>query len=327
MYDDPDDPAVEACVAEVLSNPDVEEELEEFEENVAPLVATAALTAAPLAADAGSWAWKRLKPERELIAENRRRRQAGEQPIRLTMRQQAKARGFALKGIPYHYDFDTGDPIEGPRPNWVGAAARAVARSPRVLGAAGKAVMKAPGALFRFAGRATKWARQGLSKAQIMKRLKESQVPKKLANAIADAAINVVAEEVGTSIREGGRKMRERAFTPGKGKTVKMASNPEEYEEEFYENDGPCDYEPNSEGRRYYVWVLDDHMSPIEDPRSGNYVYGPYTLYSAKTHARIAASKGDRHRGVSLGKDPEAKTFRVLRIYRAGSGENILEGG
>jgi len=66
---------------------------------------------------------------------------------------------------------------------------------------------------------------------------------------------------------------------------------------------------------RYYVWAVDEG-GPVEGP------WGPYeTLESAKTFARIGATEGRHDRMVSIGSDPLAASFEIVRWYVAGSGE------
>lgn len=71
----------------------------------------------------------------------------------------------------------------------------------------------------------------------------------------------------------------------------------------------------------YYVWPLSkDGQTPLasEGP------YGPYELYEAKSFARIGATQGKHSRAVTRGKDPNSKSFEIVRLYKAGTGERIL---
>jgi hypothetical protein len=71
----------------------------------------------------------------------------------------------------------------------------------------------------------------------------------------------------------------------------------------------------------YYVWALARGSSaPLaEGP------WGPYgTLESAKTFARIGATEGAHDRAVSIGLDPQAPSFQIVRRYEAGTGERLL---
>ena len=71
----------------------------------------------------------------------------------------------------------------------------------------------------------------------------------------------------------------------------------------------------------YYVWVL-AHGSLA--PLTGEGPYGPYPLRAAEQLARIGASEGIHDRAVSVGKDPEARGFKIERRYAARSGERIV---
>lgn len=77
------------------------------------------------------------------------------------------------------------------------------------------------------------------------------------------------------------------------------------------------DLRANASG--YYVWVMGRGDVPLDEP-----AIGPHPLESAKTTARIAATKGVHDRAVSRGADPLAASFKIVRRYRAGSGESIV---
>lgn len=65
---------------------------------------------------------------------------------------------------------------------------------------------------------------------------------------------------------------------------------------------------------QFYVWVVG---KPGE-------VHGPYrTLKSAKTFARIGATKGAHDRAVTRGKSPK----NVVRYYQAGTGASLVHQG
>ncbi len=68
----------------------------------------------------------------------------------------------------------------------------------------------------------------------------------------------------------------------------------------------------------YYVWVLNTDGTPKDEGP-----YGPKDLDSAKTYARIAATKGAHDRAVSRGLDPESSSFEIVRRYRRGTGESV----
>jgi hypothetical protein len=74
-------------------------------------------------------------------------------------------------------------------------------------------------------------------------------------------------------------------------------------------------------GSGYYVWALarGSDQPLAEDP------WGPYdTLEGAKTFARIGATEGAHDRAVSLGADPQAPGFRIVRRYKAKSGARVV---
>ncbi len=83
--------------------------------------------------------------------------------------------------------------------------------------------------------------------------------------------------------------------------------------------DPSAGYTPNHSAV-YYVWLLDYRGVPLDTEGP----YGPMALDSASANARIAAKNGDHDRVVSLGLDPEAKSFEIVRRYRRGTGERIL---
>lgn len=69
---------------------------------------------------------------------------------------------------------------------------------------------------------------------------------------------------------------------------------------------------------RYYVWPLTRDGEPMaaEGP------WGPYPdLIGAKTFARIGATEGAHDRAVTAGRDPSVPSFRIVRIYRRGTGD------
>ncbi len=74
-------------------------------------------------------------------------------------------------------------------------------------------------------------------------------------------------------------------------------------------------------GQGYYVWAL----AVGSDEPLAEGPWGPYdSLDSAKTFARIGATEGAHDRAVSVGVDPKASGFRIVRRYEAGSGERLL---
>jgi hypothetical protein len=68
------------------------------------------------------------------------------------------------------------------------------------------------------------------------------------------------------------------------------------------------------------VWaLLGDVPVPGEGP------WGPYReLDGAKTFARIGATEGKHDRAVTLGRDPRAHTFTVVRRYERRTGERLV---
>lgn len=69
----------------------------------------------------------------------------------------------------------------------------------------------------------------------------------------------------------------------------------------------------------YYVWVIGRNGLPLDEGP-----HGPKDLESAKTYARIAATKGDHDRAVSRGRDPRSLSFEIVRQYRAKTGERVV---
>jgi len=68
----------------------------------------------------------------------------------------------------------------------------------------------------------------------------------------------------------------------------------------------------------HYVWVLNHDGTPKDEGP-----YGPKDLESAKTYARIAATKGAHDRAVSRGLDPQGQGFEIVRVYQRGTGERV----
>ena len=82
----------------------------------------------------------------------------------------------------------------------------------------------------------------------------------------------------------------------------------------FWKKAQEVELELKRNGQQYYVWVVDEDGYPFDYDG----VSGPHELQNAKDYARIAASTGKRARAVTLGSDPLAKTFKVVRVYEAG---------
>jgi len=70
----------------------------------------------------------------------------------------------------------------------------------------------------------------------------------------------------------------------------------------------------------YYVWLLDYRNVPIDDEGP----YGPMSLDRASAFARIGAQEGEHDRAVSIGVNPEAESFEIVRRYRRDTGERII---
>lgn len=149
--------------------------------------------------------------------------------------------------------------------------------------------------LLKWLTAAYQLAKGGVSKIHIVEWLKKNGFASRLATAMADAVINVVAQEAAEGVRAGGRAIKTRALS----------------------TTSPPPVAENGSGARYYVWAADDEMQPLEGP------WGPYQLQSGKTYARIAATKGDLHRIVTFGRDPGGTSFEIVRIYEAGTGQRM----
>jgi len=71
----------------------------------------------------------------------------------------------------------------------------------------------------------------------------------------------------------------------------------------------------------YWVWTVSrrgDRPVLSEGP------YGPHDLLGGKTYARIAATEGRHDRAVSRGRDPTSQSFRIVRLYQAGTGRRAV---
>jgi hypothetical protein len=76
---------------------------------------------------------------------------------------------------------------------------------------------------------------------------------------------------------------------------------------------------PNS-GAYHYVWPLTREGKPL----GGEGPWGPMTLASAKTFARIGATEGKHDRAVTTTLSPVNKGFKIVRVYEAGTGERLV---
>jgi hypothetical protein len=73
-------------------------------------------------------------------------------------------------------------------------------------------------------------------------------------------------------------------------------------------------------GSRHYVWVL----SPGSNTPLAEGPYGPFDQFRASQMARIAATEGVHDRAVSVGRDPESRSFRITARYAARSGKRLF---
>jgi len=103
-------------------------------------------------------------------------------------------------------------------------------------------------------------------------------------------------------------------YEDGGSKTVSTMRAAREYIDNYL---GP-EHTPNAPGG-YYVWVL------LSDgtPKDGEGPYGPMDFIPAKDFARIGATEGAHDRAVSIGLNPDAPSFDIVRHYRRGTGERI----
>lgn len=69
----------------------------------------------------------------------------------------------------------------------------------------------------------------------------------------------------------------------------------------------------------YWVWVIGGDDRPKDEGP-----YGPHDLDGASSYARISATNGAHDRAVSVGKDPRAGGFSIVRRYRRGTGKRVL---
>lgn len=74
----------------------------------------------------------------------------------------------------------------------------------------------------------------------------------------------------------------------------------------------------NPTNARYWVWVIGHDNRPKDEGP-----YGPYEFVKAKDFARIGATEGAHDRAVSIGGDPAAHGFQIVRRYRRGTGERV----
>jgi hypothetical protein len=138
-------------------------------------------------------------------------------------------------------------------------------------------------------GRAAQWFREGKTTARVIAMLRESGIPKRAAVAIEEAAKAFLAAELQIAAQKAAGGLVKRI-----PRTARMRANPGNY-----------------------VWVIGNDFEPIEGP------FGPHSLVSAKTFARISATKGKHARAVSRGLDPNSQSFEVIRIYQSGTGQRL----
>ena len=161
--------------------------------------------------------------------------------------------------------------------------------------------------LLKWMVEAYKLAKAGVGRSTIVKWLTENKIGHKLANAIVDAVVSVIADEAASGVRSGGKRIKERVT----GRRSEVAENPDDFEPNAPRYDEPA---------RYWVWAAaPQDFDILEGP------YGPYPFSNAKQYARIAATKGNLHRIVTNSRDFSAKSFKIVRIYAAGTGERIDE--
>lgn len=161
--------------------------------------------------------------------------------------------------------------------------------------------------LLKWMVEAYKLVKSGVGRSAVVKWLVENKIGHKLANAIVDAVVSVVADEAASGVRSGGRRIKESVT----GRNREVAENPDDFEPNAPRYDEPA---------RYWVWAAaPQDFDILEGP------YGPYPLTNAKMYARIAATKGNLHRIVTNSADFSAKSFKIVRIYAAGTGERIDE--
>lgn len=75
---------------------------------------------------------------------------------------------------------------------------------------------------------------------------------------------------------------------------------------------------PNAPGG-YYVWVIGSNGNPLDSEGP----YGPMDFIPAKQNARIGATEGKHDRAVSIGLNPQAESFDIVRHYEAGTGRRL----
>jgi hypothetical protein len=158
------------------------------------------------------------------------------------------------------------------------------AAAPEIAAGARVVVPRASG----WIARSVQWLKQGWRESEVIKKLIASGIPKRAASAIVDAAEAFLASELQLAASKASQRIKDRRGM-----------------------------KPNA-STDYYVWTIDRNYEPSEGP------YGPHDLLSAKTFARIAATKGRHARAVSRGKSPETRSFHLVRIYAQETGERVL---
>lgn len=161
--------------------------------------------------------------------------------------------------------------------------------------------------LLKWMVEAYKLTKAGVGRSAVVKWLTENKIGHKLANAIVDAVVSVIADEAASGVRSGGKRIKERVT----GRRSEVEANPDDFEPNAPQYDEPA---------RYWVWAaMPQDFDIVEGP------YGPYPFVNAKMYARIAATKGNLHRIVTNSRDFKAKSFKIVRIYAAGTGDRIDE--
>lgn len=150
--------------------------------------------------------------------------------------------------------------------------------------------------------------------------LTEQQIVKELQHALPLGFVSN-ALLYSPEFRHMGKNEHKAVFKLLKGGVLRMVeTRPSQYwliaTSVIYPEDG-SEYSPNS---GYYVWVV----PPGGDEPLNEGPYGPHTLSSAKTYARISATEGGHDRVVTRGLDAESASFQVVRRYRARTGERLI---
>jgi len=122
----------------------------------------------------------------------------------------------------------------------------------------------------------------------------------------------------GKLLPDGNVLLEEKTTTSRKPWRVVRADEVQRHAAEWAAAHG-IEHTPNAAG--YYVWPLGHDSKPLV----GEGPWGPYAkLHGAKTFARIGATEGQHDRAVTIGRDPSAPSFRIVRVYSAGTGKRRI---